>query len=141
MSSEGILYACDAISPIVPAIIHLINIIHNKMKINSSRFPIVTLPADIQSTLFLIQQELKCQKLFNHLSEVGMGDSYFQPHLDKLILSQLGMDDGKDETVNFYINLIDKRSRKIKDSNESLMKQAMKVYVALVAERDRRKLG
>lgn len=104
-----------------------------------NKYPLVTLPQAVQVAFFLIQQELKCRKLFDHLNEVGMGDSYFQPHLDKLILAQVGLDDGKDETLNFYVKLIDKHSRKIKGNNESVMKQAMKVYVALMTERNRRR--
>jgi hypothetical protein len=90
-------------------------------------------------SLFLIQQELKCRKLFDHLDKVGMGDPYFQPHLDKLILSQVGLEDGRDETFDFYMKVIDKRCMKVKNNSASIAKQAMKVYAALVAEKERRK--
>jgi hypothetical protein len=109
------------------------------MKPDFYSFPLIKLPADVQTVLFLIQQELKSCKFFDHLNEIGMGDSFFQPHLGTLILAQVGLEDEKDETMNFYVELIDKRSRKIRSSNESVMKQAMKVYVALMAERERRK--
>jgi hypothetical protein len=97
------------------------------------------IPRSAEVTIFLIQQELKSCKFFAHLNEIGMGDSFFQPHLGTVILAQVGLEDGKDETMNFYVELIDKRSRKITGSNESVMKQAMKVYVALMAEREKRK--
>jgi hypothetical protein len=49
------------------------------------------------------------------------------------------MDDGSDEIFQFYYKLIEKRSNKINGDQKSLMKQTMKVYVELVAEKEKRK--
>lgn len=96
------------------------------------RFPLVKLPSSIQSSLYLIKEELKSRKLFHALHEVGLDDCYFQPHLDTLILRSVGMDDGTDETFSLYYDIIEKRSRKIEADNESIMKQALKVYMELM---------
>jgi hypothetical protein len=52
----------------------------------------------------------------------------------------LGMDDGRDETFDFYYKLIGKRSKKIGMDNESVVKQAFKVYNELEAEKKRREI-
>jgi hypothetical protein len=103
------------------------------------KFPLVKLPTSIDLTLYLIREELKSQKLFNCLQEVGMDDCYYKVQLGRAILTTLEMDDGSDEIFEFYYRLIEKRSRKIKAHNDSLMKQAMKVYSELTEEKRRRK--
>lgn len=103
-----------------------------KMKIINLKFPLVKLPNEIQSSLYLIKEELKSRKLFHALHEAGLDDCYFQPHLDTLILRSVDMDDGTDETFGMYYNIIDKRSKKIEADNDSIMKQALKVYMELM---------
>ena len=96
-----------------------------------SRFPLVKLPAKIDFTLRLIREELKSRKLFETLHEVGLDDCYFQPHLDELILSTLGIDDTGDEIFEKYNAVLKRRTRKIKADNASVVKQALKVYFEL----------
>jgi hypothetical protein len=109
------------------------------MKIQRSSFPMVKLPNCLDFALYLIREELKAEKFFNAMNDLGMVDCPYQPHLAKAILAQLKMDDGSDELYDFYYSLIEKRSGKIKGDQKSLMKQTMKVYVALVKEKERRK--
>lgn len=105
------------------------------MKFNLTRFPLIKLPADAQVALYLIREELKSRKLFHALHEVGLDDCYFQPHLDSLILHSINMDDGTDETFNRYDAIIERRSKKIEAGHNSIMKQALKVYNELMAEK------
>jgi hypothetical protein len=102
-------------------------------------YPFVKLPETLDLTLYLIREDLKSQKLFCVLNDLGMGDCPYQPHLAKAILAQLNMDDGSDEIFNFYHQLIEKRCRKIQGDQKSLMNQTMKVYVELMNEKERRK--
>ncbi|HEY3405377.1 MAG TPA: hypothetical protein VGK59_18455 [Ohtaekwangia sp.] len=81
--------------------------------------------------MFLIKEELKSCKLFDILEQAVITDCHFQPHLDELILSSMGMNDQKDETFTLYNTIMEKRSRKIKAGNSSAMKQALKVYMEL----------
>lgn len=96
-----------------------------------SSFPLIKLPTDIQSTLYLIREELKSRKLFHALHEVGLDDCYFQPHLDSLIMRSIGLDDS-DETFTTYDDIMDKRSRKIQADHEGITKQALKAYHELL---------
>lgn len=98
----------------------------------SIKFPLIKVPAGLQVTLYLIKEELKTRKLFHALHTVGFDDCYFQPHLDSLIMNSLDIDDGTDETFAIYDDLMEKRSHKIDASNDSIMKQALKVYNELV---------
>jgi len=109
------------------------------MKKLRTKFPLVKLPSDVQTSLYLIREELKSRKLFHVLHEVGLDDCYFQPHLDSLILRSLGLDDGTDETFNIYHEIIEKRSMKIHDDYDSIMKQALKVYNELLNEKKKMK--
>jgi hypothetical protein len=105
------------------------------------RYPLVRLPHSMDTILFLISQELKIRKLFDGLHKAGFDDCSFEPHLGTLILSQMGLDDGKDETTALYCNIIEKRIRKIEPDHKSIMRQAMKVYEELKAESRKRKAG
>lgn len=102
------------------------------MKFNTSRFPIVKLPSKTQHSLYLIREELKMRKLFHALHQVGLDDCYFRPHLDSLILRSIGLDDGTDETFIIYDDIVEKRSKKIQADHNTIMKQALKVYMELM---------
>lgn len=94
---------------------------------------LVKLPQSTDQILYLIREELKSQKLFHILSKVGLYESHYHPHLGGLILSKMGFDLANDETMDFYMKLIDKRCKKIDGEDVgSLMKQAVKVYGELV---------
>lgn len=106
------------------------------MKIHyASNYPLVKLPTDIQFTLYLIKEELKSRKFFRALQDMGLDDCYYQPHLDTLILRNLDMDDDSDETFDAYYKIIERRSQKISPDNDSIMKQALKVYHELLEQR------
>jgi len=94
--------------------------------------PLVRIPDDIQTSIYLIKEELKSRKLFHALHEVGIDDCYFQPHLDILIMESMGLRDGTDETFRIYDEIMDRRSKKIEADHDSIMKQAMKVYHELL---------
>jgi hypothetical protein len=91
-------------------------------------YPLVKLPESVDLVLYLIREDLKSQKFFNALSKAGLDDCYYQPRLGNVILKLLHLDDGSDEIFEFYFSLIERRSRKIKADNDSVMKQALKVY-------------
>jgi hypothetical protein len=95
---------------------------------NHPQYPLTKLPPTLDLTLYLIREELKSQKFFNILSKAGIDDIYYQPRLGKAILMNMGMDDERDETFEFFYKLIEKRSKKIQMDWESITKQAVKVY-------------
>jgi hypothetical protein len=109
------------------------------MKFPKSQLPLVKLPHKIDYCLFLIKEELKSRCFFEGLHRAGIDDIYLQPHLDKLILESVGLEDGRDETNDFYFEIIARRSMKIKPDNDSIVTQALKVYIELLTEKKRRK--
>lgn len=113
--------------------------INEDMKSNQDKFPLVRLPRDVDYCLFLIKEELKSRRFFEGLHGVGLDDVYLQPHLDRLILKSVGLDDGTDETGEFYFRIMERRARKVEADNDSIVKQALKVYIELIAEKKRRK--
>jgi hypothetical protein len=105
-----------------------------------AKFPLVKLPSGMEQTLYLIREELKSRKLFWALHEVGLDDCYFQPHLDSLILRGLGID-SSDENFTRYMDIMDKRSKKIDADQQSITKQALKAYNELLKEKEKIKEG
>lgn len=103
------------------------------MKTIVSNYPLVKLPASDQLTLSLIREELKSRKLFRALHAAGIDDCYYQPHLDSIILRNLGLDDSSDETFDRYTTIMNKRAKKIEPDKESIMKQAVKAWHELTA--------
>jgi hypothetical protein len=101
--------------------------------------PFSELKRRTESILFLIREELKSQKFFSVLQDAGIHDCYYQPRLDKLILSQMELDDGTDETFEEFYRIIERRMKKLEPKNESVRKQALKVYVDLLALKKRRR--
>jgi hypothetical protein len=105
-----------------------------------AKFPLVKLPSAMEQTLYLIREELKSRKLFWALHEVGLDDCYFQPHLDSLILHNLGID-SSDENFTRYMNIMDRRSKKIDADQQSITRQALKAYYELLKEKEKIKEG
>lgn len=108
------------------------------MKLKDSHQPVVKLPSKDRVSIYLIKEELKSRKLFQVLHKVGLDDCLFQPHLDLLILLNVGLYDGTDETFNIYDRIIERRSKKIQADNESITEQAFKVYRELKYEKRKR---
>ena len=102
-------------------------------------FPLVKLPQRLDEILYMIREDLKSQKYFDGQAELNGVESPFRPHLAKLILLRMNLDDGSDEIFEFYYRLVEKRSKKIGEDNDSIMKQVMSVYAELVGEKQRKK--
>lgn len=101
------------------------------MNINGLKLPLV-LPVRVELTVFLIKEELKSRKFFNSLRDTGLDDCYYQPHLDELIMANLGLDDDRDETFDFYYKIMEKYSQKIEPDRESITEQAFNAYMELI---------
>lgn len=101
-----------------------------KKDLKPSKGPV---PDPSELTLYLLREELKSRKFFSGLQKLGLDYCFYQPHLDKPILAAAGFEDPSDEVYNFYFKLIEKRSRKIREDEEVITKQARKVWKELVA--------
>jgi hypothetical protein len=101
--------------------------------------PFVRLPHKIDYCLFLIKEDLKSRRFFDGLHDAGVDDVFLEPHLDRAILKSVGLDDGTDETGEFYSEIMERRSKKIDADNDSIVAQAFKAYIELITEKKRRK--
>lgn len=97
------------------------------------RHPHVGMGEPSSLTLYLIREELKSRKFFSGLQKLGLDYCLYQPHLDKPILAAIGFDDPSDEVYNSYFRLIEKRSRKVSEDQDSITKQLRKVYCELIS--------
>jgi hypothetical protein len=105
-----------------------------------SEFPLLTLPAKTELTLYLIKEELKSHKFFSGLRNLGLDDSYYHTDLSPIILANLGLNDETNETIDFYFALLDKYSQYIEPDRDrdSIMKEALNMYIDLIAEQKKR---
>jgi hypothetical protein len=99
---------------------------------------LIRIPSRMELTLFLIREELKSRKFFNSLQALGLDDCYYQPHLDELIMANVGLDDDSNETFDFYYDVIEKYSQKIEPDKDSITEQAFNAYMELISEQKRR---
>lgn len=100
-------------------------------------YPHVSAPERSALALYLICEELKSRKFFSGLQRLGLDYCFYQPHLDKPILAAAGLEES-DEVYKFYFRLIERCSRKLREEDESVTRQARRVWDALVRERERR---
>lgn len=107
------------------------------MKYSTPKYPLIQLPKKIEMILFLIREELKSEKHFSLLENVGVVETQYQPHLCKLILLKMGLDDGSDVVFQKYYEIIERRKKKV-SGKKSLVKQVMKVYMELSSTTNKR---
>lgn len=88
--------------------------------------------ANEKHVITLICEELKSRKFFNTLQQLGLDDSWYQPHLDEAILSCLGINDHTNETFDFYYAVMNEHAEKIDKSIESVLTQAKEVHAKLI---------
>lgn len=77
-------------------------------------------------------------QVFNSLNKLGLYNSYYQPNLDNLIMAYVGLLDDANQTFDFYYTVVENHSKLINETNESVIEQALEVYIALSAEVKRR---
>jgi hypothetical protein len=78
-------------------------------------------------------------EVFPCFGKAGIDDIYYQPHLGRAILMNSEWTMAGMRHFNSIINLLRKRRKKIGMDNESVVKQAFKVYNELISEKERKK--
>lgn len=101
-------------------------------------YPHVRLPKKIDHLLYILSQELKNNKFFDSLADVGFDDSQGRSDFTFMILDII-FKEASDELANIYLTLLIKHTKKLKDTGRaSLTKQALKFYVDLMVEKKKR---
>lgn len=107
------------------------------MKIRSE-YPQVRLPKKIDQLLYILSQELKNNKVFDSLADVGFDDSQGRSDFTFMILDII-FKEAPDELANVYLTLLIKHTKKLKDTERtSITKQAFKFYIDLMVEKKKR---
>jgi hypothetical protein len=94
--------------------------------------------AEIQIPVFLISEELKARKLLNALKSIGFDDCFCVPDLCDLVLAYVGFDDRPNDLYDFYFALLDRYSENVNQENEKPVREALKIFTALLVEKERR---
>ncbi|RAV99671.1 hypothetical protein DQQ10_18935 [Pseudochryseolinea flava] len=84
-------------------------------------------------TIYLIEQQLKSKRFFDDVESIGLGCYDFQPNLDHLILKNLALDDGSDNTFELYSQVMHKHSQLLKPNFKAIHNRSRKAYSDLVA--------
>lgn len=108
------------------------------MEHNDLNVPLVKLPPDIELILFMIKEELKNTKLFRGLESAGLDDCFYQSDFSAFVLGYMGFDGIPDDLREFYGDLIDEYSKKIRPDNKVITKYAFDVYGEILLEQKRR---
>jgi hypothetical protein len=108
------------------------------MKVKDLRTRLVRLPAGIEFTLFLIQEDLKSNRLFSGLRKAGLESSYYRPDFSAVVLESVGFIERPDELFDFYFDLLDNCSEKAEENYERIGKLTFSIYVDLVIEKRKR---
>lgn len=107
------------------------------MKI-TPEYPHVRLPKKIDQLLYILSQELKNNKVFDGLVDVGFDDTNGRSDFTFMILD-IVFREAPDELANIYLTLLIKHTKKLKDTGRtSLTKQAFKFYIDLMIEKKKR---
>lgn len=106
------------------------------MKNRLPEYPLTKLPQKTDRLLFLLHEELKSRKLFGMLAQAGFSDNNLQPHLDELILRNLGITPCSGEAFHRYSTILDKYAEEINEGRQSVTRQALKAYTELMHERE-----
>lgn len=93
---------------------------------------------EIQIPVFLISEELKGRKLLHVMKSIGCDDCLCITDLCDLVLAYAGFDDRPNELYDFYFALLDGYCEKVDYENEKPVRLALKIYTALLAEKERR---
>lgn len=99
----------------------------------------VAIPKKAEMPIYLIIHELKLHMIYRAIQPVATLDIYMEMGLHKLILKQLKLLDGKDETYEFYFALLDKWTGDFNSNPTVVIKRALKIYNTLIKVRDARK--
>jgi hypothetical protein len=110
------------------------------MKVKKLKNKLITLPPAIEFTLFMIKEELKANKLFSTLNQVGFDGSYYHSDYSTVILESVGFKEESNEVLDFYFGLVRAYCKKVEDDDAKTTKQAFKFYIDLVIEK-RKRLG
>lgn len=84
-------------------------------------------------TILLIQEQLKSNKLFSTLSQLGIETAFYQANLTELIAGAVGL--GVDSKIDygFCYRLLMQHSKRVVEDADELYDEATRVYRLLVA--------
>jgi hypothetical protein len=109
------------------------------MNLSKLKFPLVKLPDEVDLAPFLIGEELKSRKFFDGLHNLDLAGCYYQTHLEKLALVNVGLNEELNENIDFYCAVIAHHcKKKLRQISDTITKQALNVYIELMIEKKRR---
>jgi len=108
------------------------------MKIKDIKERLIKLPANVEFTLFMIQEELKSSRLGYGLDIAGLDHSVYRSDFSTLILEAIGLDTDSDEINDFYYKKLIHHAEKADQDREKIAKLAFRFYLDLEFEKRRR---
>lgn len=95
------------------------------------------IPEDARILVFLIAEDLKTQRVFSALSQLGCDDSYLRSSLNRVVLAFAGFEEQPEAIYDFYFRLLEHSEKQMDANYDSILKQALIVYGDLMLEKKR----
>lgn len=90
------------------------------------------LSSEATVVVFLISEDLKMQRVFSALSQIGCEDCASRTRLSRLILSLAGFDDQTEQVYELYYKLLEDRGQVITANFHDTIDQAFGMYQDLL---------
>ncbi|GHN01158.1 hypothetical protein WSM22_26470 [Cytophagales bacterium WSM2-2] len=105
------------------------------MKLNTTA-PLLPLSSETDLCLYLLREELKNWKFFNHLRLAGLDGTSYQTDLSTAILLLAGFSDDNHDIHNFYYHLMEKLGNQMQSAEEAV-KYALIAYGEIMNRREK----
>jgi hypothetical protein len=106
------------------------------MDLKHTKLDIVSLPTDVQITLYLIREGLKARRLFDSLTRIGFDESAYYSDNVGIVLAYMGFDES-DDTYNWYNKLLGEYANVPQADRDDVTIETFNIYVDLLAEKSR----
>lgn len=105
------------------------------LNIKNLKLDHLNLPSEAAVVVFLISEDLKMQRIFSALSQMGCEDCASRTRLSKLILSMAGFDELSERVYELYYKLLDDHDQQISLNFDNTIDEAFRMYQDLVNAR------
>lgn len=85
--------------------------------------------------LILIREDLKSQKVFDHLRALGLEDIFYQSDLAEIILKAVGLNAESEKDLDFYYCLVKEFAPQVTGNQQELNRLVGELFLRLMGRR------
>lgn len=84
----------------------------------------------------LICEDLKSQKIFNHLRALGLEDTFYQCDLSEIVLKEAGLNADSEKNQYFYFRLVKELASRVTPNQQHLNELAGELLFRLMEKKN-----